>query len=121
MNTGTRTSYVVGFVLSVLLTLGAYFVVAQHLPGEHPWLSHRVLIGAVVGLAVIQLMVQLFFFLHLGRESKPRWNLTVFLFALMVVTIVVGGSLWIMKNLDYHMMSPDKTDTFIIKDEGVHK
>ena len=58
------------------------------------------LVGALAALAVAQLMVQLVFFLHLGTESKPRWNLTVVLFALMVVVILVFGSLWIMKNIN---------------------
>jgi cytochrome o ubiquinol oxidase subunit IV len=44
------------------------------------------------------------FFLHLGRETRPRWKLAVFLFMLGVILILVFGSLWIMTNLNYRMM-----------------
>jgi cytochrome o ubiquinol oxidase operon protein cyoD len=74
------------------------------------------LVAVIVGLAIIQLFVQLFFFLHLGEESKPRWNLMVLLFAAMVVIIVVFGSLWIMNNLNYNMM-PDMNNKTELQDQ----
>jgi cytochrome o ubiquinol oxidase subunit IV len=106
---GSLKSYIVGFGLSIALTLIAYVMVVKRL------FSGKALVLAIMGLAVIQLYVQLYFFLHMGRESKPRWNLIVFLFMLLVLLIVVGGSLWIMYNLNYHTMSPSE----IMKDEGV--
>ncbi len=96
---GSVFSYVIGFISSIALTLIAYYLVVNHI------LQGWQLIGAIIGLAVIQLLVQLFCFLHLGRESKPRWNLFVLLFAALIVLIVVIGSLWIMNNLNYRMMS----------------
>ncbi len=105
----------VGFFLSLILTYEAYLLVTYHI------LSDRLLLAAVVVAAVMQLVVQLVFFLHLGSESKPRWNLIVFLFTLMVLVILVFGSLWIMHNLDYHMMSPVETDTYIQHEEGIKR
>jgi cytochrome o ubiquinol oxidase subunit IV len=55
----------------------------------------------LVTLAILQLVVQLMLFLHLGDEPKPRWNLLAFLFAVLVVAIVVGGTLWIMYELSH--------------------
>jgi cytochrome o ubiquinol oxidase operon protein cyoD len=92
-------SYISGFILSIILTLAAYFMVVNKV------VAGKALIASIIGLAVVQLFVQLLFFLHLGRETKPRFNLMIFLFATLVVTIVVGGSLWIMYNLDYNMMN----------------
>lgn len=112
---GTVRSYTAGFVLSLILTLAAYLLVTRNV------FSGWGLVFALAGLAVTQLLAQLLFFLHLGRESRPRWNLTVMLFAVMVVAILVFGSLWIMKNLQYnhtHILSPTATDKFIIHDEG---
>jgi cytochrome o ubiquinol oxidase operon protein cyoD len=112
---GTVRSYTVGFVSSLVLTLAAYLFVVNNV------FSGWGLVFALAGLAVTQLLAQLVFFLHLGRESSPRWNLTVMLFAVMVVAIVVFGSLWIMKYLRYnhtHNLSPAVTDKFIIHDEG---
>jgi cytochrome o ubiquinol oxidase operon protein cyoD len=99
-------AYVIGFVSSIVLTLFAYILVVNHV------ISGTGLVAAIVGLAIIQLFVQLFFFLHLGEEKKPRWNLMALLFAATVVIIVVFGSLWIMSNLNYNMMPNmnDKTD-----------
>ena len=89
---------VVGFLLSIILTLAAYYVVI------YPPLNKGVLTGAVVGMGLLQVLFQFVFFLHLGLEAKPRWNLLIFLFMLLLVVVLVGGSLWIMHNLDYHMM-----------------
>ena len=112
---GSVGGYCLGFGLSLGLTLTAYYLTTRQL--AHGW----ALIFGLAGLAVIQLSVQLVCFLHLGRESRPRWNLTVFLFAAMVVGILVFGSLWIMHNLNYghqHLPSGANADQFIIKDEG---
>lgn len=111
---GTVQSYTVGFITSLILTFAAYLMVVNHL------FSGWGLLLAIAGLAIAQLLVQLLFFLHLGQESRPRWNLQVFAFMLIVLFIVVGGSLWIMKNLDYHHgnMTPQQTNDFITKDEG---
>jgi cytochrome o ubiquinol oxidase operon protein cyoD len=111
---GSFQSYTVGFVSSLILTGAAYLMVVNHLFGG--W----TLIFAIMALAIAQLLVQLLFFLHMGRESRPRWNQAVFLFMLLVVFILVAGSLWIMNNLNYHHdhLSPAQTDNFITKDEG---
>lgn len=107
-------TYVAGFVLSVILTLAAYFLISRGI--VHNWPA----IYAVVGLAVVQLVVQLVFFLHLGREEEPRWNLLVFDFTLIIVCIVVVGSLWIMNNLHYNMTPPKDVERELIRDEGIH-
>ena len=116
---GTRRTYIWGFGLSLLLTLAAYLPAARHVHSHHLIFSDRSLIVTVLSLAVVQLFIQLTFFLHLGRESKPRWNLTVLVFMLVVLIILVFGSLWIMYNLNYHM-APTPSDSHIIKDEGIH-
>lgn len=103
---GSYGSYFVGFVLSVLFTILPYLIVVRNL------LDGGALLVALAGFAVAQLLVQLVFFLHLGRESKPRWNLMMFCFMLIIVAIIVGGTLWIMHNLDYNMM-PDQMDSYM--------
>lgn len=109
---GTYTSYITGFVLSLALTALAYLLVVN---GYFSGVNQAV--AVVIGLAIAQLFVQLIFFLHLGRESKPRWNAMALIFAAIVVVVVVLGSIWIMKNLDYNMHQSDKQ---IIKDELPH-
>jgi len=118
---GSLKSYTAGLVLSLLLTLAAYFAVWRHVHSGHQLYSHQLLTPLILGLALVQLIAQLIFFLHLGRESKPRWNLLVLSFAALVVIILVAGSLWIMANLSYHHgHNATPTDTYIIHDEGIH-
>jgi cytochrome o ubiquinol oxidase subunit IV len=87
-----------GFTLSLLLTLAAYrIVVYMHLEDGELMLT-------LYGLAVAQAVLQLVFNLHLGLESKPHWNMITFLFTVLVIIIVIGGSVWIMDNLNYNLM-----------------
>lgn len=105
--------YVVGFGLSLLLTFLAYGIVMART------FSSSLTISLIVFFAIIQLFVQLVFFLHLGREARPRWRLVALGFGVLVVGIVVFGSLWIMDNLNYNMMhSPDKMHEYIHKQGG---
>lgn len=105
---GSVASYSVGFMLSIVLTLLAYGIVV----GD--WLNGTAAMLTLGGLALVQLLVQLLLFLHLGRETKPRWNLLIFLFMFTVVLIIVGGSLWIMHNLNYHMMPAHDMDQHML-------
>jgi cytochrome o ubiquinol oxidase operon protein cyoD len=102
---GTAKFYFLGFVLCIALTLGAYFLVAEK------FLTGMTLILAILGLGVIQMAVQLVFFMHLGSEyadgkAKHHWNFLVFFFMIMVLVIIVFGSIWIMYSLNYREMPP---------------
>ncbi len=113
---GSFKSYTIGFILSVVLTLGAYSLVVNHV------LTGWNLAFGLIALAILQLLVQLIFFLHLSNESSPRWNLIAFTFMLTVVLIVAIGTLWIMNNLDYnHGHTPSETDQTIIQDELIKR
>lgn len=96
---GSMKSYVIGFILSIAFTLLAFYIVAEHL--FTGWIIDLV----IVGLGLVQAVIQLLFFLHLGEEPKPRWNLLAFLFMMLVVSILVLGTMWIIYSLDYRLMS----------------
>lgn len=128
---GSFKTYTSGFILSLSLTGTAFWLAHKHIVSHHVSPSDNVMLAALAALAVVQLFVQLVFFLHLDRESKPRWNNVVLAFAVTVVVIIVGGSIWIMTNLNYHhegfgkthdghtLTTPSQTNRYIIKDEGV--
>jgi cytochrome o ubiquinol oxidase subunit IV len=97
---GTYKSYSIGFLISLALTLISFLLVSINA------FSRIVLISVIVCLALIQLIVQLEFFMNLGKEAKPRWNTVIFLFMATVVGILVFGSLWIMWELDDRVMTP---------------
>ena len=91
-------SYLAGFLLSVVFTLLPYFIVTRHSFGTESLLWGVTLFG------IAQLFIQVVFFLHLHKKSKPHWNIIVFVFALLIVAFLVVGSLWIMYHLDMNMM-----------------
>jgi len=106
-------SYVTGFVLSIIATLIAYFfVVNSTFPKE-------TLITVVLIIAVVQLIVQMVFFLHIGRGS--HWKAVTFVFTAIFVLIVVVGTIWIMNNLNYNMMdmSPTEMQQYMEHNEGI--
>lgn len=107
----TYKSYIIGFLLSLVLTLTAYFAVVISAPNS---------LLIILMLAVIQLVVQLVFFLHVGQEKGPAWNLAVLISTFSIVLIVIVGSLWIMANLNYNM-SPQQMDDYIMKSENMFK
>jgi cytochrome o ubiquinol oxidase operon protein cyoD len=96
---GSVRSYVIGFVLSVVLTAAAFGLVVQQALG--PTES----IIAIAVLAFIQILVHLVFFLHMNTSSSQRWNLLSFGFAVLVAVILIGGTLWVLHNVGAHMMS----------------
>lgn len=100
MNHLSLKSYVVGFCLSLLLTLVPYLLVAQ---GMAP---RSVLVPAVVAAALLQLLVQLGYFLHLSLKPTDRDGLLGFVSTAVIVLTIVLGSLWIMANLNHFMMDP---------------
>lgn len=115
---GSLLTYVVGFVTSVILTLIAFLLVEMHLHANNHVASNNPLIAAIIGLALVQFLVQAFCFLHLGRETKPRWKLFVFYFMIVVVAILVFGSLWIMSNLNYRM-TPEQMNHYLRSQDGL--
>lgn len=106
-------SYVTGFVLSIIATLVAYVFVKANL------LSMDLLIYVVMGIAVVQLIVQVVFFLHIGRGT--RLKLITFVFTLLVVGILVVGSIWVMNHLNYNMMdmTPSEQRQYMSEHEGI--
>jgi cytochrome o ubiquinol oxidase operon protein cyoD len=96
---GSLGSYTTGFVLSVILTVAAFgLVMTGTLTGENALL-------AIAGLAFVQIVVHLIFFLHMNTSSAQRWNVMAFAFTVLTAVIVIGGTLWVMHNVGMHMMS----------------
>lgn len=87
-----------GFVLSFFMLFLMYGLV------RYNFLDGFTACAMMMGLAFLQMAVQLVCFLHLGSEKSPFWNTVLFIFMLAIMLIVVVGSVWIMYNLNYHMM-----------------
>lgn len=91
------SKYAGGFVASVALTLSAYWLVTR---GST---DRNILVAVLAVLAIIQFVVQMILFLHIGDERGTRWKLITASMMLTVVLILVIGSIWIMNNLNYRM------------------
>jgi cytochrome o ubiquinol oxidase subunit IV len=98
MSRGTLTSYLTGFVLALILTAIPFSFVMSGA------FSPAATIFAIFGAGVVQIVVHLHYFLHLDTSSAARWNVLALLFTLLILTLFVGGSLWIMWTLNYRMM-----------------
>lgn len=111
---GNLWSYVIGFILSLVFTFIPYYlVVYQSVTGV--WL-----LGTIIGFGVAQMIVQVVFFLHLGRKPRPYWEIG-FLFATVgAIFVVVVGSIWIMHHLHYNMTPKNVTDK-VSGNEAVHQ
>ncbi|AAK23746.1 cytochrome o ubiquinol oxidase subunit IV [Caulobacter vibrioides] len=96
---GTLKDYVIGFVLAVILTaIPFWLVMGDVLP------SAQMTAVAVMGLAVIQVVVHMIYFLHMNTRSEGGWTMLALIFTLILVVITLAGSLWVMHNLNTHMM-----------------
>lgn len=90
--------YIVGFGAALLLSVGSYLVVTERVMPTAYGAMFVVLV-----FAAVQLVVQLVCFLHLQVTGHSRDRSVTFGFTILMMLIIVIGSLWVMKNLDYRM------------------
>ncbi|MCK1786166.1 cytochrome o ubiquinol oxidase operon protein cyoD [Pseudomonas marginalis] len=96
---GSVKTYAIGFILSVILTLIPFGLVM------YPTLPKSITLMIVLAFAVIQVLVHLVYFLHLDRSEAQRENVVAFVFAGLVIVLLVGLSLWIMFSIHTFMMA----------------
>lgn len=95
---GSVKSYVIGLILSIVLTVIPFGVV---MAGAF---STPATVLIVVAAAVCQVLVQLVMFMHMNTKADEGWNLMSFVFTVSILVLVIGGSLWIMHHLHLNMM-----------------
>jgi len=116
-------TYLKGFTFALLLTLLAFglVIVGAGVPfgpitlvlalrpygeitlGEMP---RGLIMSGIFFLAILQILIHLRYFLHLGFGPSQRWNVLAILFTLVIMGIMVGGTLWLIYSLD-SIMRPD--------------
>jgi cytochrome o ubiquinol oxidase operon protein cyoD len=94
--------YLAGLGLAILLTATSFFVAGTDLVWE-PSIP-----VALVVLAIAQMGVHLVFFLHITTGPDNTNNVLALAFGILIVILVMGGSLWIMANLNHNMMPMDQ-------------
>jgi cytochrome o ubiquinol oxidase subunit IV len=99
---GSFVTYTVGLGFALLLTAASFIVSQTNLL----WAP-----GVPAGLAVLaiaQMGVHLVFFLHISTGPDNTNNVLALAFGVLIVTLVVSGSLWIMANLDANMLPMER-------------
>ena len=92
---GSVKTYMTGFILSIILTVIPFWMVMTGAA------SPAVILGTILAMAVVQVLVHL---VCKNTKSDEGWNMTAFVFTVLIIAILVVGSIWIMWNLNYNMM-----------------
>jgi cytochrome o ubiquinol oxidase operon protein cyoD len=95
---GGIRAYIFGLALATLLTVASFYTAGTQLiwaPGVPV---------ALVVLAIAQIGIHLVFFLHITTAPDNTNNALALAFGILIVALVIGGSLWIMANLNQNMI-----------------
>ena len=98
-NHGSLKTYATGFLLAVLLTAVPFWLVM----GKVFERSSTTAI-VILGLAAVQIVVHMVYFLHMNTRAEGGWNMLALIFTVMLVVIMLSGSIWVMYHLDHNMM-----------------
>jgi len=90
--------YLIGLALAAALTAASFYFCFSGL------IYAPAIPAALVALAVAQMGVHLVFFLHLTTGPDNTNNALALAFGVLIVTLVIGGSLWIMGHLNHNML-----------------
>ncbi|MDX8534045.1 cytochrome o ubiquinol oxidase subunit IV [Mesorhizobium sp. VK25A] len=96
---GSLKGYLIGFVLSVILTAIPFWMV---MTGAIDNKQATAII--IMAFAVVQIVVHMVFFLHMTPASEGGWSMLALIFTVILVVIVLSGSLWVMYHLNANMM-----------------
>ena len=96
---GTLSTYLLGFVLSVVLTAIPFWLV---MGGALP--SKQVTALVIMAFAAVQIVVHMIYLLHMNTTSENGWSMMALIFTIVMVVIALSGSLWVMHHLTTNMM-----------------
>lgn len=96
---GTTRGYLIGFLLSVILTAAPFWLVMTKPLANAQWLGFLVL-----AFAAVQIVVHMVYFLHMNPQSEGGWSMLALIFTMVLVVITLAGSLWVMHHLNTNMM-----------------
>ena len=100
---GSFKSYLIGFLLSVVLTVIPFWLVMAR-PFEGVFDSNVPVAIMLMAFAAVQMIVHVIFFLHMSPKSEEGWTMMSTLFTITLVVIVMAGSMWVMFHLNTNMM-----------------
>jgi HlyD family secretion protein len=96
-------NYLIGLALATLLTIVSFYISGTTLV----W-GPSIPVALVV-LAFAQMGVHLVFFLHITTGPDSVNNVMALAFGVLIVLLILGGSLWIMANMNYNLAYSGET------------
>lgn len=92
-------SYVVGFLLSVVLTVVPFWLVMSDATN-----NIALALTVIFVLGGIQILVHVHYFLHVTIKVEQGWQAMSLMFTAMLLVIILAGSIWVMLHLEDNMM-----------------
>ncbi|MEL7137958.1 MAG: cytochrome o ubiquinol oxidase subunit IV [Pseudomonadota bacterium] len=96
---GSYRSYLIGFGLSVVLTIIPFGVVMADLTDNLAWA-----LVIIFGMGAAQILVHVHYFLHVSLKVEQGWQAMSLVFTAIILVIVLAGSIWVMFHLHENMM-----------------
>lgn len=96
---GSLKTYIIGFVLSVVLTVIPFYIVMAEVD-----ISANMATGLIFLLGGLQMIVHIHYFLHVTLKVEEGWQAMSAGLTVLLLVIVLSGSIWVMFNLEANMM-----------------
>lgn len=93
---GFPISHVIGFFMSLVLTLGAAWIALQ------TSLSVKAVMWIIGTLAIVQAGIQLYMFMHINEGGNKVANNINILYSAFLAVVIVAGSIWVMTSGHSH-------------------
>ena len=95
---GSFKDYMIGFVLSMILTAIPFALVMTGV------LDKGSTIVAIFALGIVQIFVHMVYFLHMNLKTENGWSMLALIFTVVFVLITLAGSIWVMYHMNTNMM-----------------
>lgn len=90
--------YLIGFIYALVLTCLAFgLIYFRAITGQGGFY-------VILLLGLIQVVVHFRYFLHIDLKRNARPDLLLLLFSCLIITLMVGGTLVVLFNLQHRMM-----------------
>ncbi|MFC4403144.1 cytochrome aa3 quinol oxidase subunit IV [Gracilibacillus xinjiangensis] len=83
-------NHLIGFFLSIALTLLAVFVAYK------TDLSYHIVVWIIGILAIFQALIQLFMFMHVTEGKEGMINVVNMIYSVFLALVIVFGSIWVL-------------------------
>lgn len=90
--------YILIFIFSLILSFFPFYIVIYNI------FSKNYLYFFITLCCFVQVLMHILFFLHLNDFNKNYWNLFSIIFTCTVISIILIGSIWIMRNINHYVI-----------------